>query len=274
MTEMTEDTAVVWIRDGVLVDRMPENAVAFAIASWRYTHPDLREDLCIEDLINWGFEKSGVSAAEKMQLFNLERREIVTNIIDAAAYYTALVEYFDGSVELLRDLQAAGVKNYITSAVNPRVLDKWRDGQGKVISGYLSKILGSCSGFQKGRDHFAYIQNQGAAKIYYIADGEMEIRTGNNCENCGVVPVGFAHVINSERAVEAFDRLIKVEQSIGVASPYPIKIHCIHPEKLVLPDAVKLESNLAQAGAKVVIGGTKQELMENLRNYFVREKIL
>ena len=69
MTEMTEDTAVVWIRDGVLVDRMPENAVAFAIASWRYTHPDLREDLCIEDLINWGFEKSGVSISRSFSNF-------------------------------------------------------------------------------------------------------------------------------------------------------------------------------------------------------------
>src|SRR3989338_2201378 len=101
---MTEDIAIVWIKDGVLVDRMPENAVAFAFASLQHIPPHLRGDICIEDLINWGFEKSGVSAAEKMRLFNMERQDVIRDIDNAAAYYTALavevegsLRYFDGS---------------------------------------------------------------------------------------------------------------------------------------------------------------------------------
>lgn len=278
---MTDDIAFVWIRDGVLIDRMPENAVAFALASMQHIPPSLRGDICLEDLINWGFKKSGISAAEKMQLFNLEKQDIIRDIADAAAYYTALViavegsfEYFDGAVELLRDLKERGVKHYITSAVDQEVLDRWRQTeQGKVVSGYLSEILGNRPGFQKGRDHFAYIQSQGATKIYYVADAVGEIRTGSECQDYGVVPIGFANIITAERVALAFERLRTVQLGLDAAPLYPMELLSIHPDELVLPSAGKLESDLTQAGARKVITGSKQDLMQNLINYFVREGI-
>src|SRR3989338_6227622 len=129
---MKENIAIVWIRDGVLVDRMPENAVAFALASLQNIHPDLKGDICIEDMINWAFEKSGVSAAEKMRLFNEKKVDIIRDIPNAEVYYNALVsevegslEYFDGSVELLSDLKKRGAKNYITSTIAQEILDRW-----------------------------------------------------------------------------------------------------------------------------------------------------
>ena len=45
---MTEDIAIVWIRDGILVDRMPENAVAFALSSLQHIPPDGRRDICMK----------------------------------------------------------------------------------------------------------------------------------------------------------------------------------------------------------------------------------
>lgn len=279
---MTEDIAVVWIRDGVLVDRMPENAVAFALSSLQHIPPNLRDAICVEDLINWGFEKSGVSAAEKMILFNEEREGAIKNIAKAAEYYSALIlgvenslEYFEGSVGLLEELTNRGVRHYITSAVSQEVLDRWRQSQqGRIISGYLYEILGSRSGFQKGRDHFAYIQSRGAKRIYYVADAIREIQTGNECKDCGVIPLGFANVITSERVVEAFKRLRKPEPEDGVTPLYPIEISDINPSKLSLPDASKLESDLAQAGAREVVIGSKGNIMRNLRDYFARKGIL
>ena len=279
---MPKDIAIVWIRDGVLIDRMPENAVAFALASLQHIPPNLRGDICIEDLINWGFEKSGASAAEKMRLFNIKRWGIIKNIADAAAHYNTLVtgvegslKYFYGAVELLEDLSQIGAKHYITSAVDQEVLDRWRETkQGKVVSGYLCEILGSRFGFQKGRDHFAYIQSQGATRIYYIADAVSEILSGCKCQDCGVVLVGFANIITGERVVEAFERLRKTEPGIDAAPLYPVETPSINPDRLLLPDVSKLQSDLTQAGAREVISGNKQGIMRNLRNYFVREGIL
>ena len=279
---MTEDIAIVWIKDGVLVDRMPENAVAFALSSLQHIPPDGRRDICIEDLINWGFKKSGVSVAEKMRLFNVERQDVIENIGDAAAYYTLLtievessLKYFDGSVELLGHLSQRGIKHYITSAIDQEVLYRWRETeQGKVISDYLWEILGSRSGFQKGRDHFAYIQSQGATKIYYIADAVSEIRAGNECQDCGVVPVGFANVITGKRVVEAFERLRKAAPGVDIAPLYPIEISAIDPDRLALPDVSGLESGLIQAGARKIISGDKQKIMLSLKDYFVSNGIL
>ncbi|MBI2665720.1 HAD family hydrolase [Candidatus Woesearchaeota archaeon] len=279
---MTEDITIVWIRDGVLVDRMPENAVAFALSSLQHIPPDLRGDICIEDLINWGFEKSGVSVAEKMRLFNVERQDVIENIDDAAAYYTMLsigvessLKYFDGSVELLRNLRQRGIRHYISSAVDQEVLDRWREtAQGKVISDYLCEILGSRSGFQKGRDHFAYIQSQGATKIYYIADAVSEIRTGNECRDCGVVPVGFANVITGKRVVEAFEKLRKATPGVDTTPLYPMEISTIDSDRLALPEVSKLESGLIQAGARKIISSNKQNIMLNLKDYFVSDGIL
>jgi phosphoglycolate phosphatase-like HAD superfamily hydrolase len=256
---MTEDIAVVWIRDGVLIDRMPENAVAFALASFQHIPPDLRRDISIEDLINWGFEKSGVSAAEKMQLFNAERQDVIRGVDNAAAYYTTLtigvessLHYFNGSVELLRDLHQSGVRHYITSAIAQEVLDLWRETeQGRHISDYLCEILGSRSGFQKGRDHFAYVQSQGAARIYYVADAVREIQSGRECQDYGVVPVGFANVITGERVVAAFEKLRKVMSGIDNQPLYPAEISTINPDRLLLPDVFRLESDLTQAGAGI-----------------------
>lgn len=278
---MTEDIAIVWIRDGVLIDRMPENAVAFALASLQHIPLNLRKDIGMEDLINWGFEKSGVSAAEKMRLFNVEKQDVISDIANAATYYTALVigvenllKYFDGSVELLRDLHQIGAKHYITSAVDQEVLDQWRETeQGKVVSDYLCEILGSRSGFQKGRDHFVYIQSKGATRIYYIADAVSEIRSGSECQDCGVLLVGFANVITGERVVEAFERFRKAEPRIDATPLYPVEISAIDPDRLLLPDVSKLQSDLTQAGARVVVSGSKKDIMRNLSNYFIREEI-
>lgn len=276
---MEAKIAVVWIRDGVLVDRMPENAVAFAIASWQHIPPKLREGICIEDLINYGFYKSGVSAAEKMRMFYSEHGNLVADVTCAFDHYAALavcvgqsVSYFAGAVELLRDLNIKGINNYITSAVDQDVLDCWRQSaKGIQISGHLTEILGKRPGFSKGNEHFDYIRKQGATRIYYVADAICEIQTGTACK---VYPIGFANVITPQRVVDAFKRVREIDQIFGADISYGPAISDIDPSRLILPDAMQLEMNLKDAGARSVVGGGKESIMSNLRDYLAREGIL
>ncbi len=121
-----------WIRDGVLVNRMHLNPVAFAFAFWLFTPPEKRSRITIERLINFGFTKSGFSCADKMFLFNQEHDNALSNVDAAAAFYNELAtvaaescSYFDGAVDLLAELQKVGAYSYITSAVEQEVLDKW-----------------------------------------------------------------------------------------------------------------------------------------------------
>src|ERR1700722_12473301 len=113
------NTAVFWIRDGALVDRMHINPVAFAYAAWLFSASDRRKQTTLAGLINFGFERSGFSCADKLRLYNIEREDIVADVEGAASFYNALsseaaggANYFTGTVELLRDLQAAGVQNF------------------------------------------------------------------------------------------------------------------------------------------------------------------
>ncbi len=73
-------TAILWIRDGVLVDRMHINPVAFAFAVWVFSNPKKRLNTTLEGLINFGFEKSGFACADKMQMYNSECHDILTDV--------------------------------------------------------------------------------------------------------------------------------------------------------------------------------------------------
>ena len=145
--------AVMWIRDGVLVDRMHINPVAFAFAVWAFTDPERRTNTTLEGLINFGFEKSGLSCADKMRLYNSERENVLMDVDAAAGYYNLLAaeaaasaDYFNGAVELLRDLHEAEVQNFITSAVEQQVLDAWKSTeQGRMISAVPERDSGQSS---------------------------------------------------------------------------------------------------------------------------------
>lgn len=149
------NTAIMWIRDGVLVDRMHINPVAFAFAAWLFSPPERRQNTTLEALINFGFEKSGVSCADKMRLYNRQREDILTDVETAANYYNLLAteaattaNYFTGTTELLRDLLNAGVHNFITSAVEQDVLNTWSQSQqGLVVAPYFKEILGKRHNF-------------------------------------------------------------------------------------------------------------------------------
>lgn len=140
--------AVLWIRDGVLVNRMHINAVAFAASVWVFVAPERRP--AIESLINFGFEKSGVSFAEKMRLYNLDLENILGDVDQAANFYNELTSeaavhatLFEGAEALLQDLSQGGTSNCITSAVEQYVLEAWATSQqGSRIVPYLKEILG------------------------------------------------------------------------------------------------------------------------------------
>jgi phosphoglycolate phosphatase-like HAD superfamily hydrolase len=269
-----QSTAVLWIRDGVLVDRMHINPSAFAVASYAFMSPEGRAVVSLHRLINFAFEKSGFSCAEKMQAFNTETgRELISDIGGAAQFYNELAtkaarhaSYFPGAIELLRDLHRSGVANYITSAVEQSVMDSWRDGtQGAQVAPYIEEILAKRSGFCKGRDHFAYV-SQPRTHIIYVADAVSEIATGAQCANeFDITTIGFCNVITPERAVEGFQVVMnafaETQQSTCIAHDEL----GIDAKNLRLPDGDEIVTSLNEAGATYLVSGTTDTIYQNLR---------
>jgi hypothetical protein len=276
-------TGVVWIRDGVLIDRMPINAAAFGCCSWLYTRGKDREPSTLEDLISFAFEKSGFSCAAKMMMFNAQRRNIINDVESAAALYNVLAsaagnlaEYFSGGIELLRDLKSGGTLNFVSSAVEQSVMDEWLGGsQGSQIADLLTETLGKRPRFSKGKDHFKHVSDYGCQRIYYVADALSEVRTASALSHdYNIFPIGFANEITAPRVLEAVD-MIKNELSRLSDKPTScddlLKLE-VDQSKLVLPDPAENRRSLAAEGAVEVIEGSRHNLMPNLRNYF--EKVL
>jgi phosphoglycolate phosphatase-like HAD superfamily hydrolase len=280
-------TAVLWIRDGVLVDRMHINPVAFAFAVWVFSAPERCRKTTLEGLINFGFEKSGFSCAEKMQLYNSECENVLSDVQTAAGYYNVLAsqaateaEYFTGIIELLRDLQSAGIQNFITSAVEQDVLDAWsHNQQGSMIAPYLKEILGKRHNFSKGQSHFQYVsQDLGCENIYYVADATAEIQSGTAySEKYNITPVGFGNVITVGRVMEAIKLVSQAIIVCGVDKiPMPISAQQIQVDgaKISLPDERGIEIALCQAGAISVVTGSSDTIVQNLRGYFEERGVL
>jgi len=262
-----------WIRDGVLVDRMHVNPVAFAVAYMAGSGTHCRRPGLLEDLINFGFEKSGISCAEKMHLYNLERDNLLSNVEQAVSLYNDLAaiaaeqcDYFEGAVELLRHLSECGVKNYITSAVEQENLDKWSHSpQGAKIAPYLTEILGRRQNFIKGQDHFKYVSDRSDG-TYYVADAVSEIATGKKFSSqFNVRPIGFAHAITRQRVGEAVDSVYAALRSVDLASDLANALPA-HLDKLQLPAGEEIARALTEAGAEFTV--TDPQLYTNLRAYF------
>lgn len=273
-----------WIRDGVLVNRMHVNPVAFAYSYYAFTAPEKRANITVEQLINFGFAKSGISCAEKMRLFNVECVNALEHVEAAASFYNILATeaansctYFDGAIELLADLQAAGAKNFITSAVDQPVLDAWKTStQGSLCAPYLAEILGKRPNFLKGRDHFEHASKLvNAQPIYCVADASAEIASAKESSaQYNLIPVGFGYVVDQHQVLEAVALVQNALVSCGDQAPYVVEATAIDPKLLVLQDAGQVESSLRAAGAEFVATGGIKEIMNDLRGYFRTAMVL
>lgn len=242
-------TAVFWIRDGVLVDRMPVNAVAFAFASLIHANST---EIDLTSLINFAFETSGISCAEKMLKFNTDVLPLITDVTAAAQYYNELAgcaanhcEFFDGACELVRHLQEElGVMNFITSAVEQDFLDNWAQSrQAMPLVPHLTEILGKRSAeFSKGRAHFIHARERyGAQRIVYIADAVAEITTGAQfAHESNILPVGFANVITNEKIRQAFNQVMDAHKTLAFAGEPQTPNFALDESKLLLPDEATL----------------------------------
>jgi len=279
----TKNIAVAWIRDGVLVNRMHINPVALAFASLRHLAPENKNnsDLLVE-LINFGFAKSGYSAAEKMRLYNLSAKNIINDVEKASQDYDRIAteaakkaEYFPGAPELLENLHRVGILNFITSAVDQPVLDKWarNDASGRKIAPYLTEILGARPGFLKGRDHFEHIiKKYGVERIYYVADAVSEIKTGAELAgDYGIIPIGFAHVVTINDIMAGIKLVSRTTEDLFGTDFKKIKID---PQRIKLSAENKIVESLKKAGAHKIIIRNKREIIFNLKRYFVNNGLI
>ncbi len=274
-----EKTAVFWIRDGVLIDRMPVNAVAFAVSSLTHSYAEARSKTNLSDLINFAFAVSGISCADKMEKFNRERFPLINDVAQASRYYNELAgraanhcRYFDGACDLLRELKSHGRLNFITSAVDQSVLDAWADSdQGRVVVPHIEEILARRSSqFTKGRAHFAYVHERyGIEKIFYVADAVSEIATGAELSSeFNIVPVGFANLITPQKISSACQLVMKEHDNLQQsASDFPASALDLDQYALRLPGEDELVASLRDAKAKEIVTGSAGDIMANLAAY-------
>lgn len=273
-------TAFVWIRDGVLVDRMHINPVAFAFAALCFATKESKRRMTLGNLITFAFDKSGFSCAEKLAMYNAEKGHSIEDVEGAQAFYNEIASqaaaharYFKGAPQLLKDLHDAGACNFITSAVEQNVLDAWAETeQGKEIAPYLTEILGKRPGFAKGKEHFEHIrQRYHCDSIYYVADAPSEIETGARLAgDYGITAIGFGFAIGRSNIEEALALVKDANADCGrVFEEVPAIISDIR-----LPAASQVESALLQAGAETVVTGDTATIMGELRRYLFARQIL
>ncbi len=267
---MSAKTAYMWIRDGVLINRMHVNPVAFAVAYWMHLSEMDGKSVDIETLINFGFEKSGYSCLEKMKLFNEENGANLVALDAAVAFYNVLAgaagercNYFDFAPELLSKLHDDSCKNYITSALEQPILDEWIiSQQGLVIKDSIDELLGKRDGFSKGVDHFSHVSKQiNGGRIFYIADAVSEIATGAKyASEFNITTVAFAYHINVDAVERAFGLIESLLEHLGVKKELP----ALCKEQLRLPEPLEIVDNLKNAGASAVVTGSAESIMANL----------
>ena len=286
-----QKTAIMWIRDGVLIERMHINAVAFAYAVLLSENPATEPKTNLWELIYYAFEKSGLSCAEKVALYNSEQQNIVSDVASAVQLYNSIAteaakvaRYFDGTIELLKDLKSGGSANFITSALEQDLLDSWFAGpQGRQIAGSLEAVLGKHGNFTKGRAHFQYVSELGYERIYYVADAVFEISTSAKfAHEFNLVPIGFGNEIDKDTVFEAVQIVHETAQRIRadlkLSERGDSKINSLNTDledlKAKLVDPHTDPKLLADAGARVVVEGAKGTLMHHLRKYFESQNLL
>jgi phosphoglycolate phosphatase-like HAD superfamily hydrolase len=289
--------ATMWIRDGVLVERMHVNAVAFAFAVLAFSGPAAGQaasrragvapaNLSLEQLINFAFAHSGASCTAKMQALNFEVEHAVDDVAAAARYYDELATAaarscrpFAHAASLLAALETAGVPTFITSAVDQQIMDAWaRSSAGQPLCAHVTEVLAQRPGFNKGRDHFSHVRSRyGVERIILIADAVAEVEMGQRYgQDYGVVPIGFANVIDAVKVSEGVQLVSQAQRLIGgrAAAAALAPPRALDHTQLLLPGAETLSALLKSAGAAYVVSGPAPSLMRTLHMHFVSEGIL
>jgi hypothetical protein len=267
-------TAIFWIRDGVLIDRMAVNAVAFAFACLCSLDNE-NSSVSLTSLVNFAFDRSGISCAEKINRLNNTNTKIVADVQVAVDLYNHLAssvalhcEYFSGAKQLLEKTQELGCLNFISSAVDQAVLNDWETSeQALTVLPFLTEILGWRSpDISKGRGHFNYVyEKYEVERIIYIADAVTEVADGHkNSNEFGVLPIGFANMITPEKVATAFDLVLEALLAKADLPSGDLFAFTLEFEKLMLPDQVQLEASLKDAGAAYIVGGLPEDIMGNL----------
>jgi len=262
---------------------MSVNAVAFAVAWINQVQNAESTGVTLTDLVNFAFATSGISCLDKMHKFNAANQLSMPDVQPAVDFYNKLsaeagsrCEYFAGAPELLQKTCELGFLNFITSAVEQTVLDRWSaSDQARSITPFLTEILGwRSSEFCKGAGHFTYArQHYGVERIIYVADAVAEISSGcqHNRAN-DIVPVGFAHLISTEKVIQALTLVLQAQREIGhPQSSYACEYLLLETDSLILPDQRQLNSSLRNAGAAYLVSGSGDRIMGDLNELLVKE---
>lgn len=280
-----------WIRDGVLIERMHINAVSFAYAAALASYPNAKDETKLWRLIDYAFEKSGLSCAEKIALYNSDCQMSVADSESTVSLFNVIApeaakqaNYFDGAIELLEDLKNGGNANFITSALEQDLLNAWlASPQGKQAASYLDAVLGKRGEFTKGRAHFQYVSGLGYETIYYVADAVFEINTSAKlAHEFNIVPIGFGNEMASDTIFQAVQIVsaaaIRCKNGLNLSSRgesmFPELTTNLELLKAELIDPRTEPNLLTEAGAQVLIKGEKSTLMRQLRQYFESQNLL
>lgn len=247
---MKGNVAVFWIKDGVILNAMAANSVAFGLAVRKIAPKEK-----FEELVNFYFDVSGLSTDEKVKLLNSRKGYDVIgagqfkNFNEAFGEYKSKSKphYNPGVPELISELKKEyGVLNFVTSIADQKVLDDWM----KECTGLgIDEALGTRGpDFKKGKAHFAYVSEKyKATKMYLVADAPSEISMGASLSpEFKIKTVGYANPTTREMIASSVEELAPGEK--------------IDASGLKLPDYGKISSEMKEAGADAIArdaGGLK-----------------
>jgi beta-phosphoglucomutase-like phosphatase (HAD superfamily) len=262
------NTAVMFVMDGVVVDSMHVNPVAFALAA--RTHS--RRMPSLESLIRFGFEKSGLSARAKMRAYNAWKGSI--DIGKAGRLYDKLkaeagphLGFFPGMVGLLDDLSHKGGMSFVSSAKAQAKLDAWaQSSTGQAVMPHLKEVIGFREGLAKS-DHFRYVRDRyHVQKLYYVADAPGEIETARE-RDPRAVRVGFANAITPDHLARGVRIVRGAAGRLGISMPTYVHIDRVH-----LPTQSEVEASLRSA--TYVVSPRRGDMVGALREYFVNKHLI
>lgn len=249
-----EKVAVFWIKDGVILNAMAPNSVAFSLAVQKIAPKEK-----LEELVNFYFDASGLSTDEKVKLLNSKKGYDVIgagqfkNFNETFAAYKAKSgpKYNPGIPELIGELKRDyDVLNFVTSIADQKVLDDWMKNAGGDVR--IDEALGTRGAdFRKGRAHFTHVREKyNAARMYLVADAPSEIKMGASLK---IKTVGYANPTTPEMIASAVEELAPGEK--------------IEASRLKLPGYEKISAEMKEAGADVIVrdaGGLKEYFRKEL----------
>ena len=221
-----KQAAVMWIRDGVLINRMPINAVAFAYAYFLSAPPAEQESLRLADLVNFAFAQSGISCLEKMTL-RRSRLDATLHLIKTSVELStkpSIAFLIEPVLELATDEPVApdfdfeaAVRLYNALATEAACSASYFDRAIEIDPNYADGYAGLADSYRLLGMYYVILPVEAYPKAKEAALRALELDPANAVARVSLGTIKFRYEWNWEGAEQEFLRAIEINPSLGIA---------------------------------------------------------